>query len=171
MTFRVTISVVVVSWVVGILFGLVPLMGWNKGKENFKVCVCVRACVHFGKSLVLVAMYKVKSLRTQTNCFIASLAVADILTGLVVGPLAVISHIGLPHNFYGCLLINSLVILFTSWVVGILFGLVPLMGWNKGKENFKDSLPSLAPLRIPLGSKLVKDDIVRDLVFESTETI
>nr|KAG5711464.1 hypothetical protein BaRGS_025891 [Batillaria attramentaria] len=33
------------------------------------------------------------------------------------------------------------------------------------------SLPSLAPLRIPLGSKLVKDDIVRDLVFESTETI
>nr|KAG5695368.1 hypothetical protein BaRGS_033581 [Batillaria attramentaria] len=35
----------------------------------------------------------------------------------------------------------------------------------------EDSLPSLAPLRIPLGSKLVKDDIVRDLVFESTETI
>nr|KAG5701692.1 hypothetical protein BaRGS_004294 [Batillaria attramentaria] len=35
----------------------------------------------------------------------------------------------------------------------------------------EDSLPSLAPLRIPLGSKLVKDDIVRDLVFENTETI
>nr|KAG5714440.1 hypothetical protein BaRGS_006886 [Batillaria attramentaria] len=35
----------------------------------------------------------------------------------------------------------------------------------------EESLPSLAPLRIPLGSKLVKDDIVRDLVFESTETI
>nr|KAG5689150.1 hypothetical protein BaRGS_006358 [Batillaria attramentaria] len=35
----------------------------------------------------------------------------------------------------------------------------------------EDSLPSLAPLRIPLGSKLVKDGIVRDLVFESTETI
>nr|KAG5714314.1 hypothetical protein BaRGS_018531 [Batillaria attramentaria] len=35
----------------------------------------------------------------------------------------------------------------------------------------EDSLPSLAPLRIPLGSKLVKDDIVRDLVFESTEKI
>nr|KAG5692440.1 hypothetical protein BaRGS_010150 [Batillaria attramentaria] len=30
-----------------------------------------------------------------------------------------------------------------------------------------DGLPSLAPL----GSKLAKDDIVRDLVFESTETI
>ncbi|KAK7507030.1 hypothetical protein BaRGS_00001881 [Batillaria attramentaria] len=129
-----------------------------------------------GNSLVLVAMYNVKSLRTHTNCFIASLAVADILTGLVVGPLAVIRHIGLPHNFYGCLLISSLVVIFTmcsvtsltavtldrylaichpysyrrrmtfrvtisvvvvSWVVGILFGLVPLMGWNKGKENFK----------------------------------
>ncbi|KAK7507029.1 hypothetical protein BaRGS_00001880 [Batillaria attramentaria] len=127
-------------------------------------------------SLVLVAMYKVKSLRTHTNCFIASLAVADILAGLVVGPLAVTSYIGLPRNFYGCLLINSLVVLFTmcsvtsltavtldrflaisfpfayrrrmtfrvafyvvavSWVVGILVGLVPLMGWNKGKENFK----------------------------------
>nr|KAG5710604.1 hypothetical protein BaRGS_013250 [Batillaria attramentaria] len=38
-------------------------------------------------------------------------------------------------------------------------------------HSAEDSLPSLAPLRIPLGSKLVKDDIVRDLVFESTETI
>ncbi|KAK7507025.1 hypothetical protein BaRGS_00001876 [Batillaria attramentaria] len=127
-------------------------------------------------SLVLVAMYKVKSLRTHTNCFIASLAVADILAGLVVGPLAVTGYLGHPRNFYGCLLMNTLVVIFTmcsvtsltavtldrylaichpftyirkmtfrvtisvvvvSWVVGILFGLVPLMGWNKGKENFK----------------------------------
>nr|KAG5693975.1 hypothetical protein BaRGS_002273 [Batillaria attramentaria] len=38
---------------------------------------------------------------------------------------------------------------------------------NAADKN--DNLPSLAPLRIPLGSKLVKDDIVR--VFESNETI
>nr|KAG5689809.1 hypothetical protein BaRGS_029287 [Batillaria attramentaria] len=42
---------------------------------------------------------------------------------------------------------------------------------NSMELKLDHSLSSLAPLRIPLGSKLVKDDIVRDLVFESTETI
>nr|KAG5712447.1 hypothetical protein BaRGS_011421 [Batillaria attramentaria] len=51
---------------------------------------------------------------------------------------------------------------------------IPPPADNKALEALAlaaDSLPSLAPFRIPLGSKLVKDDIVRDLVFESTETI
>ena len=64
--------------------------------------------------MVLIAIYRAHSLRTITNCFIASLALADLLVGIIVAPLAALSFVGLPHNFLGCVFVNSLVVLFTQ---------------------------------------------------------
>lgn len=67
-----------------------------------------------GNSLVLAAIHQNPSLQTITNCFIASLAFADLLVGIIVAPLAALSYLGLPHNFMGCVFINSLVVMFTQ---------------------------------------------------------
>ena len=60
--------------------------------------------------LVLLAMVRYRILRTITNCYIGSLSVADMLVGLLVPPLLVVSKAGLPRHFYACVLINSLVL-------------------------------------------------------------
>ena len=73
----------------------------------------IGAITVIGNSLVLIAIYKNHRLRTVTNCFIASLALADLLVGIVVAPLAALSYLGLPHNFYGCVFTNSIVIALT----------------------------------------------------------
>nr|KAG5707580.1 hypothetical protein BaRGS_001128 [Batillaria attramentaria] len=257
MTITRAIRLLAVSWIVAIVLGLVPVMGWNNGKENFEgTCSFVAVismkymvymmflgvnvpllvvmltvytyvfyvirrvrkktqkrspaaviekggkphigttmpvewtqtgkiyatseCVVglmsiFSNTLVLKAIYRNKSLRTVTYCFTASLALSDLLVGIAVPPLVILAYIGLPPDFHGCLLINSLVILFNNisiltlvnltfdrylaichpvfhrrkmtitrairllavtWVVAIVLGLVPVMGWNNGKENF-----------------------------------
>ena len=64
-------------------------------------------------ALVLAALLRYRYLRTVTNCYIGSLAVADVLVGLLVPPLVVVAHAGLPRNFYACVLVNSLVNCFT----------------------------------------------------------
>ena len=66
------------------------------------------ACI-VTNGLVLAAMWRYPNLRTATNCYIGSLAVADILVGLLVPPLIVMTSTGYPHNFYACLFVNSLV--------------------------------------------------------------
>ncbi|KAK7506898.1 hypothetical protein BaRGS_00001749 [Batillaria attramentaria] len=129
-----------------------------------------------GNVLVLVAIGTTRSLRTVTNCFIGSLALADVLVGIAIPPSVILSYFGLPRNFDGCVLLNSLVVLITNisilnliavalerylaichpflyqrvmtipramavvtvtWIIAILLGLVPNMGWNLGEENFE----------------------------------
>ena len=63
---------------------------------------------------VLMVLCRYRSLRTVTNCYIGSLAVADILVGLLVPPLVAISHAGLPRDFYACVIVNSLVGVFVN---------------------------------------------------------
>ena len=67
-----------------------------------------------GNFLVLIAIFKNYQLQTATNCFIASLATADMLVGLVVAPLAAVSFVGWPNNFLGCVFTNSIVVAFTQ---------------------------------------------------------
>ncbi|GFR98700.1 adenosine receptor A1-like [Elysia marginata] len=67
-----------------------------------------------GNAIVLAAILRTRRLHTVTNVFIGGLAVADIAVGLAVAPLAALSFTGLPRNFYGCVLVNSLIVLFTN---------------------------------------------------------
>ncbi|KAK7498209.1 hypothetical protein BaRGS_00010469 [Batillaria attramentaria] len=149
---------------------------WTQTGKIYATSECVVGLMSiFSNTLVLKAIYRNKSLRTVTYCFTASLALSDLLVGIAVPPLVILAYIGLPPDFHGCLLINSLVILFNNisiltlvnltfdrylaichpvfhrrkmtitrairllavtWVVAIVLGLVPVMGWNNGKENF-----------------------------------
>ncbi|XP_045186861.2 adenosine receptor A1-like [Mercenaria mercenaria] len=77
-----------------------------------EVIVGVLSCA--GNGLVLLAIFKNRRLQTVTNCFIASLALADFLVGIVVAPLAALSYLGLPHHFLGCVFTNSIVVAFTQ---------------------------------------------------------
>jgi hypothetical protein len=69
----------------------------------------------FGNILVVLAVWKNMPLRTITNTFIVSLAVADMLVGLVAIPCALVTFYGHPmDNFYGCLILNCLVVILTQ---------------------------------------------------------
>ncbi|XP_070180092.1 adenosine receptor A3-like [Littorina saxatilis] len=59
-------------------------------------------------SMVLLAMTKERKLRTITNCFVGSLAAADVLVGIVSIPVAILTAKGLPNNFTLCVLMNSI---------------------------------------------------------------
>ncbi|GFR67740.1 adenosine receptor A1-like [Elysia marginata] len=67
-----------------------------------------------GNCIVLVAILRTRRLHTITNVFVGNLAIADIVVGFLVAPLAALSFKGLPQNFYGCVLVNSLILLFTN---------------------------------------------------------
>ncbi|GFR98702.1 adenosine receptor A1-like [Elysia marginata] len=67
-----------------------------------------------GNAIVLAAILRTRRLHTVTNVFIGGLAVADIAVGLAVAPLAALSFTGRPRNFYGCILVNSLILVFTN---------------------------------------------------------
>ena len=59
-------------------------------------------------SLVFAALYRYRHLRTVTNVYVGSLVVADILVGFLVAPLAGVVYVGLPKDFYACVLLNCL---------------------------------------------------------------
>ncbi|XP_064621790.1 adenosine receptor A1-like [Lineus longissimus] len=78
----------------------------------------------FGNVLVVLAVWKNTPLRTITNTFIVSLAVADLLVGLVAVPCAVVTFYGHPLNdFYGCLILNCIVVILTQ---GSIFSLLAI---------------------------------------------
>nr|XP_046237971.1 adenosine receptor A2a-like [Scatophagus argus]XP_046237972.1 adenosine receptor A2a-like [Scatophagus argus] len=68
-----------------------------------------------GNFLVCVAVVCNKKLRTVTNYFLVSLAVADILVGLVAIPCAVLTNLGQPHHDLPlCLVLLSILIILTQ---------------------------------------------------------
>lgn len=68
-----------------------------------------------GNLLVCAAVGLNRKLRTVTNYFLVSLAVADICVGAIAIPCAILTDIGLPrHNLYLCLLMLSVLIMFTQ---------------------------------------------------------
>ncbi|GFR67743.1 adenosine receptor A1-like [Elysia marginata] len=67
-----------------------------------------------GNAIVLAAILRTRRLHTVTNVFIGGLAVADIAVGLAVPPMASVVFTGRPRNFYGCILVHSLILLFTN---------------------------------------------------------
>jgi len=54
-----------------------------------------------GNSAVLYVYIRQKSLRTVKNAYVVSLAVADLLVGLIGIPAALATSVGLPRNFHG----------------------------------------------------------------------
>ncbi|XP_034030261.1 adenosine receptor A1-like [Thalassophryne amazonica] len=78
-----------------------------------EVVIAVLAIV--GNVLVCVAVTWNKKLRTVTNYFLISLAVADILVGLVAIPCAVLTDLGRPrYNLPLCLLLLTILIVLTQ---------------------------------------------------------
>ncbi|CAG5125124.1 unnamed protein product [Candidula unifasciata] len=67
-----------------------------------------------GNCLVLAVIIKTPQLHTVTNVFVGNLAIADIAVGVLVAPCAALSFLGLPHNFYACVFINCLILMFTN---------------------------------------------------------
>lgn len=63
-----------------------------------------------GNGLVIVAFHRERRLRRRTNYYIISLAVADLLVGLIGIPCAVLASMGLPRHLHLCLFSVSLII-------------------------------------------------------------
>lgn len=76
--------------------------------------VVVGVASALGNSIVLLAILRTPRLHTVTNVFVGNLAIADIAVGFLVAPLAALAFEGLPKDFYGCVVVNSLILLFTN---------------------------------------------------------
>ena len=74
-----------------------------------EVLVAVLALV--GNALVTFVFIREKKLRKLTNYYVVSLAIADLLVGLIGIPFAILSYIGLPKNFEACLVTISLLMM------------------------------------------------------------
>jgi len=65
----------------------------------------------FGNLLVLIAFVRFRRVRSVTNYYVISLAVADLLVAVVGIPSALATSVGLPRQFRLCLFMNSILML------------------------------------------------------------
>lgn len=73
-----------------------------------EILVAIVAVV--GNAMVILVFWKERRLRRRTNYYIVSLAMADLLVGLLGIPFAIMAAIGLPTNLHACLFTLSLLI-------------------------------------------------------------
>lgn len=74
----------------------------------FEVLVALTAVI--GNGMVIIVFRRERRLRRRTNYYIVSLAIADLLVGLLGVPFAILASIGLPTNLYACLFSLSLLV-------------------------------------------------------------
>lgn len=74
----------------------------------FEVLVAFIAVI--GNGMVIIVFRRERRLRRRTNYYIVSLAIADLLVGLLGVPFAILASIGLPTNLYACLFSLSLLV-------------------------------------------------------------
>lgn len=63
-----------------------------------------------GNALVIIVFYRERRLRRRTNYYIISLAIADLLVGLLGVPFALMASVGLPKDLHACLFCVSLLV-------------------------------------------------------------
>ncbi|XP_033101030.1 adenosine receptor A1-like [Anneissia japonica] len=78
----------------------------------FEIPIAVVAIL--GNLLVMFAVYKNRHLRSVTNSFIVSLALADFLVGLVAIPFALITNAKVSMDKHLCLFLNSFIVVLTQ---------------------------------------------------------
>ncbi|CRL00423.1 CLUMA_CG013689, isoform A [Clunio marinus] len=135
-------------------------------------------CCIIGNSIVIYVISRDRKLKSKSNYHILSVALADLLIGVLSIPLGVYAGLtGAPHDFQLCLVLNSVLLsvfavshfsllgvsidrywavcypltyhvkgstltkfmISCCWILGILFGFLPVFGWNSGHfENICD---------------------------------
>lgn len=73
-----------------------------------EILVAVMAIV--GNAMVICVFQRERRLRRRTNYYIVSLALADLLVGMLGIPFAILASVGLPKNLYACLFTVSLLV-------------------------------------------------------------
>ncbi|KAK2163262.1 hypothetical protein LSH36_83g06055 [Paralvinella palmiformis] len=76
--------------------------------------VVIAALTVFGNGLVIVAIAKHSQLQTITNYFVANLAAADFLVGVLGIPCALISFVELDQSFISCAMVNLMILILTQ---------------------------------------------------------
>ncbi|XP_016352213.1 adenosine receptor A3-like [Sinocyclocheilus anshuiensis] len=79
---------------------------------SLEVLIAVGCCL--GNMLVIWAVWSCRALSQTTFCFVASLAMADLLVGAVAVPFAVVVDGRLKTSFHCCLFISCVVIVLTQ---------------------------------------------------------
>ncbi|XP_069365748.1 adenosine receptor A3 [Maniola hyperantus] len=64
-----------------------------------------------GNAMVIHVFRRDRRLRRRTNYYIVSLAIADLLVGLLGIPFAILASVGLPRNLYACLFTTSILVM------------------------------------------------------------